>query len=222
MKRILRENSLTVVVGLLFLFSLAGQIVTGYMESSDDLQQHGQPAVGFMEYLGSGHFIEAVFENWESEFLQMGLFVVLTSFLKQKGSSESKSIEGGDDVDADPRDPKERNKHAPWPVKHGGFVLRLYENSLSIALFALFFVSLALHAIGGAQEYTREQLAHGGKGVSALEYLGTSRMWFESFQNWQSEFLSIVALVVLSIFLRQRGSPESKPVAAPHHQTGDA
>jgi hypothetical protein len=178
--------------------------------------------VGLAEYLGSGHFIEAVFENWESEFLQMGLFVVLTAFLKQKGSSESKSMEGEEDVDADPSDPGERNKKdAPWPVKHGGFVLRLYENSLTIALFALFFISRALHAVGGAQEYTREQMAHGEKGLSTLEYLTTSRMWFESFQNWQSEVLSIVALVVLSIFLRQKGSPESKPVAAPHHQTGD-
>ena len=221
MKKFFQENGLTVVVLLLFLFSLVGQAITGYNEHNEDQQEHGQPTTGFVEYLGSGHFIEAVFENWESEFLQMGLYVVLTAFLRQKGSAESKKLEGKEAVDADPRDPKERKrKDVPWPVKHGGFVLSLYENSLGIALFILFFISLALHAIGGAQEYSQEQIEQGAKGVSAIEYLGTSRMWFESFQNWQSEFLSIGALVVLSIFLRQKGSPESKPVAAPHHETG--
>jgi hypothetical protein len=221
MKKFFQENSLSVVVLLLFLFSLIGQTITGYNENNEDQQEHGQSTIGFVEYLGSGHFIEAVFENWESEFLQMGLYVVLTAFLRQKGSAESKKLEGKEAVDADPRDPKERKrKDAPWPVKQGGFILRLYENSLSIALFILFFISLALHAIGGAQEYTQEQIAHGGEAVSAIEYLGTWRMWFESFQNWQSEFLSIGAIVILSIFLRQKGSPESKPVAAPHHETG--
>lgn len=222
MKKIFKEHGLTIVMFLLFLFSLIGQTITGYMENNDDQQQHGQPTIGLTEYLGSGHFIEAVFENWESEFLQMGLFVVLTIFFKQKGSSESKKIEGEEDVDADPRDPgKRKDEDVPWPVRQGGFILKLYENSLSIALFALFLLSFALHAIGGAQEYSQEQMAHGGQGVSALQYLTTSRMWFESFQNWQSEFLSIMALVVLSIFLRQKGSPESKPVASPHRKTGD-
>ena len=222
MGKLFREHGLSIAMLVLFLFSLVGQTITGYIENNEDQEQHGQQPVGFGEYLGSGHFIEAVFENWESEFLQMGVFVVLTAILKQKGSPESKKLEGDEPVDADPRDPKERNREgAPWPVLKGGFVLRVYENSLSIALFLLFFMSLALHAVGGSMEYNQEQMEHGGgETVSALGYLLTPRMWFESFKNWQSEFMSIGALIVLSVFLRQKGSSESKPVAAPHHETG--
>jgi uncharacterized membrane protein YjdF len=108
----------------------------------------------------------------------------------------------------------------PWPVRRGGLVLKIYENSLSIALFALFFISFSLHVIGGAATYSQEQIEHGAQGVSIAGYLASSRLWFESFQNWQSEFMSVGALVVLSIFLRQKGSPESKPVAHPHGETG--
>jgi hypothetical protein len=205
----------------MFLFSVTGQAIAGNMEYNEDQQEHGEQGAGMVEYLGTGHFIEAIFENWESEFLQMGMYIVLTIFLRQKGSSESKKLEGEEPVDADPRDPKERKKKgAPGPVKQGGFILKVYENSLSITFFALFFMSFALHAVGGAEDYNQEQLAHGGQTVTTLGYLGTSRMWFESFQNWQSEFMAIGAIVVLSIFLRQKGSPESKPVAAPHFETG--
>ncbi len=216
-----RENSLSIVLFLMFLFSVTGQAIAGNMEYNEDQQEHGEQGVGMVEYLGTGHFIEAIFENWESEFLQMGMYIVLTIFLRQKGSSESKKLEGEEPVDADPRDPKERKKKgAPGPVKQGGFILKIYENSLSITFFALFFMSFALHALGGAEDYNQEQLAHGGETVTTLGYLGTSRMWFESFQNWQSEFMAIGAIVVFSIFLRQKGSPESKPVAAPHYVTG--
>jgi hypothetical protein len=105
-------------------------------------------------------------------------------------------------------------------VRRGGIALKLYEHSLSIALLLLFAVSFVLHAVGGAAEYSEEQLAHGGAAVSTLAYIGTSRFWFESFQNWQSEFLAVGALFVLTIFLRERGSAQSKPVAAPHSDTG--
>ena len=222
MSKFLRENGLSIAMLLLFLFSVGGQAITGNMEYNEDQEQHGEQGVGFVEYLGTGHFIEAIFENWESEFLQMATYVVLTIFLKQKGSSESKKLEGEEPVDADPRDEKERKKKdVPGPVKKGGFILTLYENSLTIAFVALFLMSFALHAFGGAEEYNQEQMAHGGETVSTLGYLGTSRMWFESFQNWQSEFLSVAAIVLLSIWLRQKGSPESKPVAAPHDETGN-
>jgi hypothetical protein len=173
------------------------------------------------EYLRSGHFIESVFENWESEFLQMAAFVLLTAFLYQRGSPESRELEGNPDLDRDPR--KDKRKDSPWPVFRGGLVLTFYEHSLSISLFLLFAVSFFLHAAGGAREYNQDQLEHGAGGnpLTTFDYLGTSRFWFESFQNWQSEFLSVGALIVLSIFLRERGSPESKPVAAPHSETGE-
>ena len=221
MSKFIRENSLSLVLLLLFLFSVTGQAIAGNMEYNEEQQEHGEETAGFIEYLGTGHFVEAIFENWESEFLQMGTYVLLTVYLRQKGSSESKKLEGEEPVDADPRDEKERNKKdAPGPVKQGGFILKLYENSLSIAFFALFFISFALHAVGGADDYNQEQIAHGGETVTTLGYLATPRMWFESFQNWQSEFMAIGAIVIFSIFLRQRGSPESKPVAAPHYATG--
>lgn len=155
-------------------------------------------------------------ENWESEFLQMGAFVLLTAFLRQKGSPESK---GFHDEEVD-REPLPDRPGAPWPVRRGGLALALYRNSLSIALLSLFLMSFLLHAAGGAEEYNSEQGTHGGPMVSVAGYMGTSRFWFESLQNWQSEFLAVLSIVTLSIVLRQHGSPESKPVHAPHGTTG--
>jgi len=214
-----RNNGLSIVLFGMFFFSLIGQYFTGYAEYNDGLREHNQAPVGYVGYLGEGHFIEAVFENWESEFLQMTMYVVLTVFLFQKGSSESKEPGTTERVDVIPA--RARNKaYSPYPVRRGGLLLKLYENSLSIVLFLLFVISFILHAVGGAKDYSQEQAEHGQAGATFVEYLGTSRFWFESFQNWQSEFLSIGVMVVFTIFLRQKGSPESKPVDAPHSQTG--
>jgi hypothetical protein len=150
----------------------------------------------------------------------MAFYVVLTAFLYQRGSSESKRPDVIELVDLDPRNSPNKDS-APWPVRTGGWVLTLYENSLSLAFAVLFLASFSFHAITGAQEYSAEQMAHGEGAVTTVQYLGTAQFWFESFQNWQSEFLSLAAMVVLSIFLRQRGSPESKPVDAPIWDTGD-
>lgn len=220
MRRILRDNGLSIVLFLLFFLSLTGQILTGHKEYNDDQQEHGQPTASFGEYLTSGHFVEATFENWESEFLQMAAYVALTVFLFQKGSSESKKPDAVERVDLISKKAR-TDKDAPWPVRRGGFVLKLYENSLVLAFVLLFIGSFLLHAAGGAKEYSQDQLEHGGQAVSMMQYMGTSRFWFESFQNWQSEFFSIGAMVVLSIFLRQKGSPESKPVDSPHSETGN-
>lgn len=220
MRRVLRENGLSIVLFLLFLFSLVGQTLTGHSEYNEDQQEHGQPTVGYAEYLTTGHFVEATFENWESEFLQMSAYVVFTIFLFQKVSSESKDPGRVERVDLIPEQSR-KEKDAPWPVRRGGLVLKLYENSLSLVLFTLFLASFVLHAAGGVKEYNQEQLEHGRQAISMMQYMGSSRFWFESFQNWQSEFLSVGAMVVLSIFLRQKGSPESKPVDSPHSDTGN-
>lgn len=218
-QKTLRENGLSIVLGLLFFLFLVGQAATGLYSYNEEQQEHGQPAVGFVDYLTSSHFLEATMENWESEFLQMFAFVVLTAFLFQKGSAESKRLDEAEPVDRDPRKSR-RKKDAPWPVRQGGLILKLYEYSLSLAFLLLFLMAFILHAIGGAEEYNQSQREHGSSEVvSTLEYMGTSRFWFESFQNWQSEFLAVGAMVVLSIFLRQRGSPESKPVDSPHSET---
>ncbi len=219
MRSFFKNNGLSIVLFLLFFFSFVGQYFTGYEEYKDEQIKENQPYVSRIEYVGEGHFIEAVFENWESEFLQMGMYVVLTVFLFQKGSSESKTPGTTERVDVIPE--KELlDKNAPSPVKRGGLALKLYQNSLSIVLFSLFALSLILHAYGGAKEYNSEQILHSEPTVTTLGYMKTSRFWFESFQNWQSEFLSIGAMVVLTIFLRQKGSPESKPVDSPHTDTG--
>ena len=219
MRRFLRDNGLSLTMFGLFAIFLIAQSVTGYQVYNEEQQQHGQPQIGYLAYLRSGHFIEATFENWESEYLQMGVYVLFTVFLFQRGSSESKDPDRDEKVDEDPRQASDRDD-TPAVVRHGGVTLVLYEHSLSIALLLLFLFSFTMHAIGGTWEYNEEQLAHGGQAVSTLEFLRTPDFWFQSFQNWQSEFLAVASLVVLSIFLRQRGSPESKPVAAPHHETG--
>ena len=215
----LRDNGLSIVVLVLFLGFLGGQALAGWHEFNDQQREHDEAAVSLAEYISGGHFAEATAENWESEFLQMAFYVLLTTFLFQKGSSESKRIGETEAVDRDPRRSRNR-KDAPWPVQKGGWVLKLYEYSLTLAFFLLFSLSFTWHAVGGSRDYSQEQVAHGGEPVSVVEYLGTSRFWFESFQNWQSEFLALAAMVLLSIVLRQRGSPESKPVDAPHSQTG--
>jgi hypothetical protein len=214
-----RDNGLSITVIALFLVFLVGQTLAGLSQYNEEQIEHRQPTVSLGEYVTGGHFSEATAENWESEFLQMAFYVLLTTFLFQRGSSESKKIGGREAVDRDPRNSKNK-KNAPWPVRKGGWVLTLYEYSLTLAFLLLFAVSFVWHAVGGSREYSQEQVAHGGNPVSVIEYMTTSRFWFESFQNWQSEFLALAAMVLLSIFLRQRGSPESKPVDAPHSHTG--
>jgi len=220
MRRIFRENGLTIVLLLLFVIFWVGQSIAGHREYNNEQQEHGQPTLSFGPYLRSAHFWEATTENWESEWLQIFGYVILTAILYQKGSAESKKLDEHEPVDKEPRASR-RKRNVPWPVRRGGLILKLYEHSLSLAFLLLFFISITLHAVAGAAEYNQEQTEHGQpSGLSVLQYAGTSRFWFESLQNWQSEFLSIAAMVVLSIFLRQRGSPESKPVDSPHSETG--
>lgn len=221
MKRFLRENGLSLVLLVLFLATwLFGQAVAGHRESNNDRQEHGLPSETMGEYFTSAHFIEATSENWESEFLQMGVYVMLTVFLFQKGSSESKSIDGPEEVDRDPRSAKDK-KDAPWPVRKGGWTLKIYEYSLSLAFIFLFLLCFTVHVVSGCANYNEELRLHNRPEVTCGQYFASSRFWFESLQNWQSEFLAILSMVVLSIWLRQRGSPESKPVDAPHSETGE-
>jgi hypothetical protein len=219
MRRLFRENGLSIVLVSAFLAFWVGQSVAGHREYNDEQRQHGESGISYRSYLGSAHFWEATTENWESEFFQIFFYVFLTAFLYQKGSAESKKLDEPEPVDRDPRAGRPR-ADAPWPVRRGGVVLTVYEHSLSLAFLSLFLVAITLHAVSGASDYNQEQAEHGLPAVSPLQYAGTSRFWFESFQNWQSEFLAIALVVLLSIFLRQRGSPESKPVDSPHSETG--
>lgn len=223
MGRFFRNNGLSLVLFVMFFLTLIiGQSVVGQREYNNEQREHGQPTVSYAEYIATPHFLEATMENWESEFLQMFIFIVLTIFLYQKGSAESKDPDKRETVDREPRAGGGK-RDVPWPVRRGGFVLKLYENSLSLTFLLLFLISFYLHAVGGAGEYNADKFEHGGAGerTTALTYVLTSRFWFESLQNWQSEFFSIGLMVLLTIWLRQKGSPESKPVDAPHDQTGN-
>ncbi len=218
MKKYFKNNALSIVFLFLFVVSLCAQIFCGFRVYNENRIEDGVGTVPLKSYLGSGHFIQATFENWESEFLQMALFVFLTIFLKQKGSSESKSFDNKEEVD---REPSAKRKNVPWPVKKGGFILQLYKHSLTISLVFLYVASAALHLYGSLKDENEELLRKNLPLKSLSEYISDSRFWFESFQNWQSEFLSVFAIVFLSIYLRQKGSPQSKPVDAPNVETGE-
>ncbi|MBB6469888.1 hypothetical protein HNQ96_005782 [Aminobacter lissarensis] len=209
MKSWLRDNGLTLTLMLVFLVTILGMAITGFAHENRQLALHREPPLSFLVYLGSGSFLSAVFENWESEFLQMSAYVMLTAFLFQRGSAES----------LDPDDP-----HRPGdtpPARLRGRIRRwLYAYGLGLSLAGLFVVSFTIHWLASAAAANEEAARHGGEIKSVASYLFDPLLWFESFQNWQSEFLSTAMLVVLSIFLRFKGSPESKPVSAPHSRTG--
>jgi hypothetical protein len=211
----LYRNSLSIVLITLMIIFLAGQFFMGWRTENKELIESGQSVLKLGEYIHSGHFIQATFENWESEFLQMMLYVLLTISLRQKGSSESKSMTEKEDVDREPvAHPK-----APWPVKKGGIWLKIYKHSLSLAFAILFLTSFILHFYGSLKDFNDEQMMKSKPSVTAMQYISESRFWFESFQNWQSEFLAVASLVLLSVWLREKGSPESKPVDMPHDET---
>ena len=186
------------------------------MTHNEELTDLHAPGMDFTNYLSSSHFISATFENFESEFLQMALYVILTVKLRQRGSAESKSLDEPEEVDRVPQP----SEHAPLPVKKGGLILKLYSNSLSIAFILLFLVSWGLHLFGSFKAHNIGQVLMHKPESTLLEYAAGPSFWFETFQNWQSEFLSVLAIVFLTIYLRQYGSPESKPVDAAHLDTG--
>lgn len=215
MRRLFRNHGLSLVMlGVLFLGCFIGQIASGHRQYNSEREQQGKALLALGGYLRSAHFGEATAENWESEFLQMCIYVFATAYLYQIGSAESK-------------DPRRRHAHeaktrgkppadAPWPVRHGGWVLRIYEHSLSLALLGLFLLAAVWHSRAGLRLYNEEQMEHGQPVVAWADYVTSSRFWFESLQNWQSEFLSIGTMVLLSIWLREVNSPESKRVETPH------
>ena len=212
----LYRNGLSLFFLGLFIITLIAQALTGWKENNQEILKEGGSALGLTAYLHSGHFISATFENFQSEFLQMGLYVVMTIGLRQIGSAESKSLDEPEEVDREPI----AGKDAPWPVNKGGIWLKLYSHSLSITFFVLFAVSWALHLYGSWIEHNDQQRLSHLPVDSLAKFLGEPDFWFQTFQNWQSEFISIVAIVFLSVYLRQKGSSESKPVDAPHMETG--
>jgi hypothetical protein len=213
----LYRNGLSIVFVLLMAFSLGGQIYTGWLEHNEFLAEYNRSPQNLLEYIQSGHFIQATFENWESEFFQMALFVILTIFLRQQGSSESKEI----DEEFIDQSQLKAKKNSPWAVKKGGVILAFYKHSLSIVLFLLFILSFVLHWYGSWLDFNEKEVLEGKYPEEFLNFITNKKLWFESFQNWQSEFLSVFSIIFLSIYLRQIGSSQSKKVNDSHEKTGE-
>jgi hypothetical protein len=221
MRTWLRDNGLTIALLALFGVSAVGMALSGWRAEVETLAQHGAPPVALGAYLASGGFLSAVFENWESEFLQMWAYVMLTAYLFQRGSPESKAPDEAAPQDADPA-AERRKPGAPAPLRAGRLARAVYSHSLGLAMLALFLASFALHWVNSARNAREEAALHGQAGPGRQADLIDPQLWLEYLQNWQSEFLSTAVLIVVAIYLRERGSPESKAVADPHEKTGNS
>jgi hypothetical protein len=221
MRAWLRSNSLSVVFLVLFLAALFGQSLAGQRSFNAEQAQHGGEAISYSRYLVSSHFGSAVLENWQSEYLQFSLFILATVWLVQRGSNESKKPdESGRESDEKQLIGPHAQRSSPALAKAGQWGRWLYENSLIIVMTTIFVAAWFGQSVTAWTEYNSEQQAHGDPPVSWLGYLDRADFWEKTLQNWQSEFLAVGTLAVFTIYLRQRGSPESKPVGAPHDQTG--
>ena len=220
MRRFWRWNSLAIVFFVLFAAALAADAFAGWKAFNNDAVVHHQETIGFLRYLSTSAFGRNVLENWQSEYLQFTLYILLTVWLIQKGSNESKEPE---DVGTESDEQQKVGRHArpdsPWPARASGLPRALYSNSLVIVMAVIWIGSWFGQSVTGRSAYNADQLAHGQAALGWWQYVGTAEFWEETLQNWQSEFLAVGTMVVFSIYLRQRGSPESKPVGAPHTET---
>jgi hypothetical protein len=221
MRTFLRENGLSLFFAAMFLATLTAQSFAGQHDYNAEQAAHGASAVTWWAYVTSVVFWGAVMENWQSEFLQFTVFIGATVWLVQKGSNESKRLEdAGRETDEKQRVGRHASERSPGWAKARGLKRRLYENSLLITMTAIFFATWFAQSLNYWRVFNDEQREHSQAGVSWGGYLLTSDFWETTLQNWQSEFLAVGVMVVFTIYLRQRGSPESKPVGAPHDETG--
>jgi hypothetical protein len=221
MRRFLRDNGLSVVFLLLFLAALAGQAVAGHADFNEDQLRHGDPEMSLARYLVSSNFGVAVMENWQSEYLQFTLFVLLTVWLLQRGSPESKELgKAGRESDQAQKVGPHAQQNSPAWAKVEGLRRTIYENSLLLVMGTIWIGTWFAQSVTGVAQYNSERLDHQMDGVSWSHYLSSADFWEKTLQNWQSEFLAVGSMAILAVYLRQRGSPESKPVGAPHTSTG--
>jgi hypothetical protein len=216
----LRDNGLSVAFGLLFLGTLVGQAISGHDSvNHDQLLHHGDP-ITLGHYVSSSLFWADVMENWQSEYLQFSLYIFATVFLLQKGSNESKKPgTAGGESDEEQLLGAHAKPDSPRWAGVGGLRTKIYSNSLLLVMSGIWVASWLAQSITGRINYNADQLGHQSAPVSWPTYITTSDFWNRTLQNWQSEFLAVGSMVILSVYLRQRGSPESKPVGAPHHET---
>jgi hypothetical protein len=217
-----RDNSLSLFFLAIFLLAVLGQSIAGQKVFNEDALAHSSETYSYGRYLLSSHFGQALLENWQSEYLQFALFILVTIWLVQRGSNESKPLENiGRESDEMQRVGRWSGPNSPrWARFHGGFRRWLFSNSLMLAMAFFFFGSWLAQSVTGWTEYNSEQEDHGEPTVSWGSYATRPAFWEDTLQNWQSEFLAVGSMAVLTIYLRQRGSPESKPVGAGHDETG--
>ena len=217
----LRDHSLSLFFLTIFVAALIGQAVAGNAEFNNEAMEHGSGTLSFWSYVVSPDFGQAVMENWQSEYLQFTLFIIATVWFVQKGSPESKKLdEVGTESDADQKVGEHATERSPKWARARGFKLWMYSNSLLIVMLTIWLGSWLAQSLTGWRVYNEEALDHSETTLGWVQYLGSAEFWETTLQNWQSEFLAVGSMAVLAIYLRQRGSPESKPVGLPHESTG--
>jgi hypothetical protein len=220
MRTFLRENGLSVFFAVLFLTTLAAQSLAGQQAYNAEQAEHGASTVSWWGYVTSSDYWGSVMENWQSEFLQFSVFIGATVWLVQKGSNESKTLENvGLETDEQQRVGRHAGERSPLWARVGGLRERIYENSLLLTMGAIFLATWLAQSFNNWREFNADQRGHDEATVSWARYLVDPDFWERTLQNWQSEFLAVGTMVVFTIYLRQRGSPESKPVGAPHDET---
>ncbi|MFE9768849.1 DUF6766 family protein [Streptomyces sp. NPDC005808] len=220
-RRFLRDNGISLGFGIAFLLALAGQAIAGCAEFNNQLATDGLAQVGFADYLASSDFAVDVTENWQSEYLQFFLYIFATVWLLQRGSPESKEMDkAGPESDKDQRVGKHAGPNSPRWARAGGMRQAVFSRSLGLVMAALFLLSWLAQSIAGVAAFNEQQLRQLQAPVDWTQYIVSADFWSRSLQNWQSELLAVASMAVLSVYLRQRGSPESKPVGAPHTSTG--
>jgi hypothetical protein len=221
--RFVRDNSLSIVFGLLSLGALIGQSIAGYSNENELLTAHQEPTISYGDYLTSSSFGVEMLENWQSEYLQFTLFILATIWLFQRGSSESKEEHDlGLETDEDQRVGRHADAGSPRFARTKDWRYRLYANSLLLVMLAIFIGSWFGQSVTGWTNYNEEQQQHQQAKISWISYLGTGEFWERTLSNWQSEFLAVGSMAIFTVYLRQRGSPESKPVGAPHEETASS
>jgi len=217
----LRDHSLSLAFTALLMGALAGQAITGLAGYNERARDAQLPALSMLQYLTSSQFAVDVAENWQSEYLQFLLYILLTVWLIQVGSPESKKPdERGREAGKDQQIGSYATAGSPDLARARGWRLTLYSHSLGLVMGLVFLASWSAQFVAGRSAYNSEQIQDLQAPLTWTQYLQAPDFWNRTFQNWQSEFLAVATMVVFSIYLRERGSPESKPVGAPHESTG--
>jgi hypothetical protein len=221
MKRALRENGLALGFLAIFVLALVGESIAGWRLYNDDQVEHGAKGIAYLRYLYSSDFGSGVLENWQSEYLQFSLYILATVWLVQKGSSESKEP-GGEGVQSDKEQQvgKYAEKDSPAWARAVGLRQTLYSNSLVLLMTLVFVGSWFGQSVTGWRQFNDDQREHKSQPIAYTQYLQEPDFWNRTLQNWQSEFLAVGSMAIFAVYLRQRGSPESKPVGAPTNETG--